>query len=136
MSDENLISGLAATAPTSTATGNTIDLSNVFSGFLPAYQSAMNSYSNIPGLVSNMTGYNQTVQGFNNVANQRAAQGIMGGTEAENLRANTLTGLVSSSGDTALNLLNQKNSLLGLGLSSDQGWASQIMNLIRAGYTG
>ncbi len=137
MSDENLIPGLdSTTGLTSSTTGSTLDLSSVLTGFQDAYNNALSQYSNIPGLASSVTGYNQIASAFNDVANQRAAQGILNGTEAQNLRADTLSGLASDQSDLTTELLNQRNSLLNLGLSNDSSWASNILSLLSSGYIG
>lgn len=46
-----------------------------------------------------------TIRALNAVANKRAQQGIMGGTEAENLRANTLSNLSMAKQDLANNAI-------------------------------
>lgn len=117
-----------------------LNFNNVMGSWQPQYESALNQYQNIPGLTNQMLGYNDTISGLNQVANARAAQGILGGTEAQNLRGNMLSGMAGQNDPLKLqaqqNYLAQRNNLLGMGLNQEQTWANIMANLLMRGYTG
>lgn len=66
-----------------------------------------------------------TIRALNSVANKRAEQGIMGGTEAQNLRANVLSNMAMAKQDLAnqagLNAINLKTNVIPtlLGLTEE-----------------
>ena len=139
MADDNLISGLVSPYATGAAAqgattgvagatpmGGTVDFSGLMTGAIPMYNNAIAGLSDPSATVGSQLGWDQITGAFNAAGNQRAAQGLMGGTEAENLTARMGAQLAQ----------NQRNRLLGLGMQNDQNTMSALLQLLRAGYTG
>jgi len=96
-------------------------------------------------------GQDDIINVMNQVANDRASRGIMGGTEAQNLRANLLGQLAQSTLDNRANVLGQvmdlsaraMPQLLSLGQRSDSFNFNTspddyriIADMIQSGFTG
>ena len=149
MADDNLISGLVSPYATGAAAqgattgvagatpmGGTVDFSGLMTGAIPMYNNAIAGLSDPSATVGSQLGWDQITGAFNAAGNQRAAQGLMGGTEAENLTARMGAQLAQNQSPYAMNLMGQRNSLLGLGMQNDQNTMSALLQLLRAGYTG
>lgn len=85
-------------------------------------------YSSIDDWMNDIIGQyrvtgDQAANVMNQVANQRAAQGIMAGTEAENLRANVLSNLAQQQQARV-------GDVLGQGMNLKSGMLPTLMNLL------
>ena len=146
MADDNLIPGLVSPYATGGAAqaaqgiaqpaGGTVDFSGLMTGAIPMYNNAISGIASPGATVGSQLGWDQITGAFNAAGNQRATQGLMGGTEAENLTARMGSQLAQQQTPYALNLMGQQNSLLGLGMQNDQNTMSALLQLLRAGYTG
>jgi hypothetical protein len=132
---------------------------------IPNYFNAYEEYKGLPGKIDEWTqnamnrqrATGDQVSGiFNQVANQRAGSGIMGGTEQENVLAQMLTNLARIHGDNQSNIemagagmkanaisglpgtsmlpINAMAGLYGQNAADQQNWASLAANLLNTGY--
>jgi hypothetical protein len=109
----------------------------------PLYGQSLERMLGLPGEIDQWTqdlisGYRtrneDIIQAMNAVANQRAAQGIMGGTETENLRARTMANLAEQEQqqrqDALLNAMGLKTGAITGATSAAGGVLDQMTNLL------